>query len=53
MAKKKPPTETISFKEEFTKEHQFLLKMKEKYGNLSRFICLMTREYMINHPEEE
>lgn len=52
MKKTKHPTVTLSFVDEFIKEYEFLLRMKDKYGNLSRFICLMVREYMKNHPEE-
>lgn len=46
------PTKTVSFKEDFEKEYQFVLKMENKYGNCSRFMCLVIREYMKNHPEE-
>ena len=53
MKKDKIPTKTISFKEDFLDEYQFLLRMEKKYGNLSRFICMMIREYMNNHPEEK
>mgnify|MGYP003293419782 FL=1 len=52
MKKDKIPTKTISFKEEFLDEYNFLLKMEKKHGNLSRFICMMIKEYMNNHPEE-
>ena len=52
MKKDKIPTKTISFKEDFLDEDQFLLRMEKKYGNLSRFICMMIREYINNHPEE-
>ncbi len=52
MAKLKFPTKTISFKEEFQREYEFVTRMEKKYGNLSRFICMMIREYMENHPEE-
>lgn len=52
MGKKKPPTKTISFRDDYMEEYEFLLKMEEKYGNLSRFMCFMIREYMKNHPEE-
>ena len=52
MKKDKIPTKTISFKEDFLDEYQFLLRMENKYVNLSRFICMMIREYMNNHPEE-
>lgn len=52
MKKDKIPTKTISFKEDFLDEYQFLLRMEKKCGNLSRFICMMIREYRNNHPEE-
>ena len=50
--KNKIPTKTISFKEEFLDEYKFLLKMEKKHGNISRFICMMIREYIDAHPEE-
>ena len=52
MKKDKIPTKTISFKEEFLEEYNFLLKMEKKYGNLSRFMCMIIREYMKNYSEE-
>ena len=52
MKKDKIPTKTISFKEDFLDEYKFLLRMEKKYGNLSRFICMMIREYRNSHPEE-
>ena len=52
MKKDKIPTKTISFKEDFLDEYQLLLRMEKKYGKLRRFICMMIRAYMNNHPEE-
>ena len=46
MSKTKAPRKSISFKEEFKEEYEYICKMEEKYGNLSRFICLMIREHM-------
>jgi hypothetical protein len=52
MSDKKSYIKTISFKKEFLKEYEFVLKMEQKYGNISRFVCIAIREYMKNHPEE-